>query len=461
MKKICILIVLIVLYHNAFSDIWYISEGGRGNQDGTSWSNAASDFPDLFQNPFLAPGNTQGSIQPKVKDTIFVSKGSYSPILLWHDDITYTNSFENEIHIYGGFEGWEKSLSDRLNWFDNSTIIDAKNLTKCIWVESYKDSINQYVKHVVIDGFTLVNGCGQGGAIRVVNETPLFSNLIIKENTGFPVLYFENARDTFDRYLGNTIFYNCIIRDNSIVNPPYNMLYSSSLISAIQSDVRFTNNTMVGNESQLDYSTFFTLAHNSTVWVDNSIIYFNGIFSEDFYTNGNIIYRYSNIEKSDGSNLWSGFWRGTDGGGNIDIDPKFKDYNSRDLHLDLYSPCVDVGNFSWRYNIVLAYAYTNFNYYHNYDIEGFNRVMGDNIDMGAFEYQSDTYYAPGMERVVGADMKSVLYDKILVYDLSGKFITIVYNIDDVSSLSLKEGYYVLSYVLNNKIVYSNKFFVKL
>ena len=105
MKKICILIVLIVLYHNAFSDIWYISEGGRGNQDGTSWSNAASDFPDLFQNPFLAPGNTQGSIQPKVKDTIFVSKGSYSPILLWHDDITYTNSFENEIHIYGGFEG--------------------------------------------------------------------------------------------------------------------------------------------------------------------------------------------------------------------------------------------------------------------------------------------------------------------------------------------------------------------
>ena len=87
--------------------------------------------------------------------------------------------------------------------------------------------------------------------------------------------------------------------------------------------------------------------------------------------------------------------------------------------------------------------------------------MGDNIDMGAFEYQSDTYYAPGMDRVVGADMKSVLYDKILVYDLSGKFITIVYNIDDVSSLSLKEGYYVLSYVLNNKIVYSNKFFVKL
>lgn len=50
MKKIIFLILFILLCNNCFSVIWYVSEGGRGNNDGTSWSNAAADFPDLFQN---------------------------------------------------------------------------------------------------------------------------------------------------------------------------------------------------------------------------------------------------------------------------------------------------------------------------------------------------------------------------------------------------------------------------
>ena len=69
-------LVFISLSSLCKGDIWYISEGGRGNKDGTSWSNAASDFPDLLQNPSVNQNtvwSSQGQILPKLGDTIFVS----------------------------------------------------------------------------------------------------------------------------------------------------------------------------------------------------------------------------------------------------------------------------------------------------------------------------------------------------------------------------------------------------
>lgn len=434
-----------------------MSEGGNGSRDGSSWSNAAADFPDLFQNPFNVPGKTQGSIKPNVQDTIFVSEGTYSPILLWYDESTQTNSFENEIHIYGGFKGWENSLKERTGWSDHPSIIDAKNLTRCIWIESYKKNNNQYVKHIVIDGFTLVNGYGQGGAIRVVNETPLLSNLIVKENEGFPILYFENARDTFDRYLGNTILNNCIVYNNTIVEPPYNMPFHNAIISALQSDVRFTNNTMVNNETDLNRSNFFNLVYNSTVWVDNCIIYFNDFFGEELNLPCNIIYRFSNIEKSNGSNIWNGLWQGTDGGNNIDQNPHFVNVLNRDYHLSNKSPCINAGSFNPRYNIIIAYSYLNMNYYHNYDIEGKDRLVQNQIDMGAYEYQELLNYAPlNQEMSENLNVLNLDYDKIILFDLTGVIVAEISNESDIYSLVLTKGIYCISYYKNNLLIFSDK-----
>lgn len=121
-------LVFISLSSLCKGDIWYISEGGRGNKDGTSWSNAASDFPDLLQNPSVNQNtvwSSQGQILPKPEDTIFVSAGRYSPIIIWCPDdpfnINNPNSnkrvsFEGRIHIYGGFCGNETSLEERMYW---------------------------------------------------------------------------------------------------------------------------------------------------------------------------------------------------------------------------------------------------------------------------------------------------------------------------------------------------------
>ena len=207
-------------------DIWYISEGGRGNKDGTSWSNAASDFPDLLQNPSVNQNtvwSSQGQILPKPEDTIFVSAGRYSPIIIWCPNDTTSNgvsrvSFEGRIHIYGGFCGDETSLDERMYWYDKESIIDGDSIYKCIWIENQYKETDQYKKEIVIDGFTLENGYGHGAAIRIVNNTPLLSNLKIKNNVGSPILYFENCQeDTLDRYNSNLILCNSIIAHNQVL----------------------------------------------------------------------------------------------------------------------------------------------------------------------------------------------------------------------------------------------------
>ena len=70
MKRIVTLIlILIICFSNSYSTIWYISEGGSGTKDGSSWGNAAADFPDLLQDYTVNPSqkwDTQGPIHHRI-----------------------------------------------------------------------------------------------------------------------------------------------------------------------------------------------------------------------------------------------------------------------------------------------------------------------------------------------------------------------------------------------------------
>ena len=51
MKKISLIIVSLFFFLICNSKIWYVKEGGSGIKDGSSWNNAAEDFPALLQDP--------------------------------------------------------------------------------------------------------------------------------------------------------------------------------------------------------------------------------------------------------------------------------------------------------------------------------------------------------------------------------------------------------------------------
>ena len=84
-KKLIILAICLTQSIFINARIWYVSQNGRGNKDGTSWSNAAADICDIIKKDYSYP------LYPLPGDEIWVSQGTYSPIILWkgNDTIQY------------------------------------------------------------------------------------------------------------------------------------------------------------------------------------------------------------------------------------------------------------------------------------------------------------------------------------------------------------------------------------
>lgn len=483
MKKfIFTILFLTIILPLCKGDIWYISEGGRGNKDGTSWSNAASDFPDLLQNPSVNQNtvwSSQGQILPKPGDTIFVSVGRYSPIVIWcPDDKTSNNgvsrvSFEGRIHIYGGFSGDETSLEERMSWYDKESIIDGDGTYKCIWIEDQYKGTDNYKKEIIIDGFTLENGYGQGAGIRIVNNSPLLSNLKIKDNLGFPILYFENCQeDILDRYNSNVILCNSVIAQNQILYTYESLKYSDAVFGFVHSKVDLLNITVSDNDCE-ENCFILEVGDTSFVNVVNTIIY-NNIFSKldmILHPYDEINYYYSNLEISGGSSNWSNLLYGNDMGNNIDQDPLFIPLNNSNYEYDLMpnSPCIDAGNYAL-YDTLLFGLGIVVNTFKNTDYIGRPRYNQEEIDMGAFEIKPADY-APisnpnnknnqnvniynNKDRIIIDNLKAG--SSINIIDILGRTIySSICNSSDLIIDNLTPGMYFVVIQHDNIIMYSEK-----
>jgi len=69
-------------------------------------------------------------------------------------------------------------------------------------------------------------------------------------------------------------------------------------------------------------------------------------------------------------------WPLADGFGNIDVDPALLDPADGDFHLQSNSPCINSGNNSYVTSAT--------------DLDGNPRIVGGNVDIGAYEYQTPT-----------------------------------------------------------------------
>lgn len=103
-------------------------------------------------------------------------------------------------------------------WYDKESIIDGDSTYKCIWIENQYKGTDQYKKEIVIDGFTLENGYGQGAAIRIVNNTPLLSNLKIQDIVGRTIYVANcNSSDLIINQLTPGMYFIVIQYDNKII----------------------------------------------------------------------------------------------------------------------------------------------------------------------------------------------------------------------------------------------------
>lgn len=129
-----------------------------------------------------------------------------------------------------------------------------------------------------------------------------------------------------------------------------------------------TNVTFTGNSAGFGPAIYVSDVPGSTV-VQNSILWGNTGTTEApeiWGADDGAAVTYSDVQ---------GGWTGT---GNIDADPLFVDAANGDLHLQAGSPAVNSGD-----QTLLPAGITT-------DLDGNARVVGANVDMGAYEFQGTT-----------------------------------------------------------------------
>lgn len=389
----------------------YVNINATGNNNGTSWN-------DAYTNLQTAITAATASI-----NEIWVAAGTYKPTGTAR---TSTFTMKNAIKLYGGFNGTETELSQRnpkinicilsgdVNGNDNGTITatEATRQDNLYHVITARANI----KDVTIDGFTISGGNANGGTLTTGaavsqfyhtrggaiyinpytsgdNTTVFITNCILENNsatdTGVAAGYYAGGVNNQSFRLE---FDSCIVRNNfSGTNSQILIAGASGYgwggTSVIKNSL-FHNNTSTSGASCL-YLSASTVNSGTVLGINVNVI--NCTFSNNSGVNGNVIrtdngantYVKNSILYGNGS-LTPINYTGLGGPGltnTISEGGQISGINSNPLlnanfTLQVGSPAIDSGS-----NGLLVSGMS-------FDLNGNARIVGTNVDMGAYEYDA-------------------------------------------------------------------------
>ncbi len=374
--------------------IVYVDRDAAGAQTGENWQNAFNSLQDAL----LLAENCPSIVQ------IWVAEGTYYPdegVLVTADDRSVSFSLQNDLAIFGGFNGTETMLSQR-NWENNVTILSGDLLQNdgSAFTNNEDNALHVVIARgqdisasAILDGFTVTAGyadgddinTSRGGGMQIrENASPMVKNCKILYNEatlgGGLHLIGINGTRTFINCLiagniangggggvyglgGTELFINCQFIGNRAIGGGNG---GAVFLNSASSNASFTNCSFSGNAS-LDQGGVIRNSNTTNTIMTNCVLWGNS--SEIWTTHGgNININHSIVEN------------GYPGTGNLDIDPLFvsqPDFNlaptnSGDLHLQACSPAIDVGTSTGAPSD---------------DYEGNTRPANNGIDMGALEFQ--------------------------------------------------------------------------
>ena len=211
-KRIIGLIGLMVLTANLFAgQIFYVTETGMGNMDGSSWANAYADV----QTAIDAAESVGGG-------EVWIAKGTYK-----HGSAM---TMKNSVAIYGGFAGTETSKEERVS--GNNTILDGEGKYR-VFYNKYTEA-NPLTNSAKLDNVTIRNGYVSGSGAGMYNyyASPEITNCTFSNNTGGGMYNSSSSSPV----LTNCTFSNTRASDGG-------GMYNSSSSSPVLTNCTFSNNS--------------------------------------------------------------------------------------------------------------------------------------------------------------------------------------------------------------------------
>lgn len=246
MRLLKLTLLLTLISNSSFAIIRYVTPTGSGNQDGTSWTNAASGA----SLQAIINASTSG-------DEVWVSCGTYTTTSTANRNISF--SMRNGVVIYGSFAGTENALSQRTLSCGPCSILSGE-----IGLSGNSDNSYHVVSNPIglnntatIDGFMVQDGNDERGAT--------FTD-------GLGGGFYNNGGNS-GNFCSPTIR-NCVIRNNSAQFGAgiFNSGHTNGNSSPIITNCIITNNHAYTGGGGLDN---FGLGGVASPTITNSLIYSN------------------------------------------------------------------------------------------------------------------------------------------------------------------------------------------
>eukprot|EP01084_Bolivina_argentea_P150390 262644_1 len=239
--------IFVSLFHNVMSYTIYVdttNQRSLNEQNGSSWSYAFSSLTSALQ-------------QIQDNDTIFIRKGTYYPTTTTNRDISFTIDNRNSIKIYGGFNGDETTLNQRIN--DSILTILSGNINDVLKKEDNSYHVLKIANcyQCIISDLVIVDGYNidLGGANQLFNDA--LAGIERDIGAGIFVSNSENI------YIVNTILY-----ENSGGYGSGIFVGASHNVSIINVTAKHNHATEHGAGIKIEYSNTIKIVF--TVFANNS-----------------------------------------------------------------------------------------------------------------------------------------------------------------------------------------------
>lgn len=385
-----------------------VAPDGDATKDGSTWENATT-----LINAVALSAQISGT-------QLWLKAGNYP--------VSTTLNFDN-ISVFGGFNGTEQQLDQR-NWKLYPSVIDGGNAISPLRNNNLSATVSS-----VLDGVVVQNGLNQPGA----NGSENGGGMILASGAVIRNCIFRNNRTQNGKngaalhcHLGNIIIENCLFVNNTSSGNGGAVQIGGGVTATI------TNCTFANNKSVKPGGAFGLGTNTSNLNVTNSIAW-NNLYGETTYNSygqnddmnagGTVISKNSAIESAS-----TKFFDGNDVNHvalTREITPDFvapalvigytslatgiQQIETASYQLAGISRCIDAGNSSYANDLVL-------------DLAAKSRVQGDQIDIGAYEYQVETdvtglikgkkrdvRFSGGKIQISGADIN----DRLMIYNVNG------------------------------------------